>query len=110
MAVLPLSNVQYGTVQQRLLETFRQKISIEAGVTLIGNRLTVRFTDPSTENLVEVSAVILDVDTGGPVDRYAPRTWPCTQEEAPKGYCEYDRYVDPQCDSCLHCGEPLERK
>ena len=36
------------------------------------------------------------------------KTWDC--KESPHLYCEYDDDEDPAHDSCVHCGDPYERK
>ena len=34
-------------------------------------------------------------------------TWDCTKSE--NTTCRYNIEEDPACDSCVHCGEPMER-
>ena len=34
--------------------------------------------------------------------------WEC--EDSPSGYCRYNFEDDPPGDSCVYCGQPLERK
>lgn len=50
------------------LELMRQKVAETMGVTLAGNRLTVRFSDPNDRRknpaLVQIHMVILEVDDG----------------------------------------------
>jgi hypothetical protein len=66
--------------------------------------------------LEEAIAYIRDAaeDHVSDLDRYAPHgsgqdfAWDCS--ESPTGYCEYDDETDPARDSCIHCGDPEERK
>jgi hypothetical protein len=47
---------------RRVLEEMRKRIALVAGITLVGNRLTIRFGDP----LCDVHMVILEVEDGQP--------------------------------------------
>ncbi len=55
-------NIAESQSVKNTLEELRKKIATIAGVTLIGNRLAVRFG--AGETLKEVHMVILDVDDG----------------------------------------------
>lgn len=53
---------------QAILEQMREKFSGEMGVTLVGNRVTVRFQDADTGHRAEVHMVLLDVSLTGEGD------------------------------------------
>ena len=55
----PIYNVQTTGAQRVVLEEMRKLIAKVAGVTLVGNRLTIRFM--LGEKLVDVHSVIIEV-------------------------------------------------
>lgn len=64
-----LNEVDVGYTSGKILEELRQKLATIAGVTLVGNRVTVRFygkEDRQRKYLLEVSMVVVDVDDGLP--------------------------------------------
>lgn len=60
---LELYKAEYNATQAKILETLRARIANVAGVTLVGNRLTVRWNDEEGR-LVDVHMAILSVDDG----------------------------------------------
>jgi len=52
--------------RDEILEQLRLSISKSMGVSLVGNRLTVRWRNKKTKQLVQVHMIIAEVDDGKP--------------------------------------------
>ena len=62
----PIVEVYLSLRQRGILEDLRIMLSKEAGVTLIGNRLTIRYRHPDDGTLCEVHTIIEYIDDGLP--------------------------------------------
>jgi hypothetical protein len=62
MATHHLFEIEYPPGVKQVLETMRSRLTKEMGVTIAGNRVTVRFTERGYRR--QVHMVILEVDDG----------------------------------------------